>query len=180
MGASESENLTDSITQNKNNKFWVKVVIILLLGLFSPIMIVTVFLGFFPSPVVMSLFWTYNPDSYMASFFGFSLVHPNTLVSAFPFLLLRMVPVFMMYLYYNEKTTRKRALMATLVGDGISVIIGILSLPGSITSGWMHYNIPLPFQLIVGLLILWRFPLPVPVTPFKEEKKSEVWWEEKD
>ena len=178
MEASESENLTYSDTQNKKNKSWLKILIVLILGLLSPIMIVTVFLGFFPSPVVMSLFWIYNPDSYLPSFFGFSLIHPNTLVSVLPFFLLRMVPVFTMYLYYNEKTTRRVALMAALVGDIISVVNGILSLPGSISSGWMHYTIPLPFQMIVGLLILWRFPLPVPDTPFKKEKKSQLWWEE--
>ena len=37
--------------------------------------------------------------------------------------------------------------------------------------------IPLPIQMIVGILILWRSPLPEPVTPWDDVVESKSWWE---
>jgi hypothetical protein len=37
--------------------------------------------------------------------------------------------------------------------------------------------LPLPFQLIFGLLVLWRYPIPEPTTPWKSEEEPKSWWE---
>ena len=40
--------------------------------------------------------------------------------------------------------------------------------------------LPLPFQLIFGFLVLWRYPIPEPTTPWKiasDDSEPKSWWE---
>ena len=84
-----------------------------------------------------------------------------------PFLCLRIVSAFGIANYYRGDSTRKRATLITLIGDGLLLPI---SVSGFITSlqlpDWLL--IPLPVQMIVGLLILWRLPIPEPTKPWAE------------
>jgi hypothetical protein len=109
---------------------------------------------------------------------SFELFSLNHFFDVFlPLLCLRLVPVLQMVNYYRGSSTRKRTALIILIGDGIFLpgnivaLITFLSLPG-----WLL--IPLPIQMIVGLLILWRAPVPEPTKPWAEQEESRHWWTE--
>ena len=176
MGDFDKGSVAESATHNP--KSWLKTAIVLALGLFAPIMITYSFWGMFPEVIIQSMIWMYSTSPYMASFFGFSLIPPYAWASMFPFLLLRMVPVHQIYRYYNGKTTLKRAAIASAIGDGIFLVVTlpILILP-IIYGSFYSFMLPLPFQMIVAILILWRSPLPPPTTPWESKEKPKSWWE---
>ena len=149
----------------------------LLLGLFAPLMITIISSGWMtPQISITSIFWVYYSEPYYMSsyFYGFSLNPPDAVFSMFPFILLRMVPVSQKNRYYIGKTTRKRAIIASFDGDALFLISGIPYLLFSFMGMVMS---PLPFQLIFGLLVLWRYPLPEPTTPWKSEEKPKSRWD---
>jgi hypothetical protein len=175
MGDFEQGTIDESASHNPKARL--KSVILLVLGIFAPIMITIMTWGMFPEITIQSMFWMYNQSPYMPSFYGFSLRPLYAITSMFPFLLLRMVPVSMLYRYYNEKTTRKRALIASCVGDGAFLIVAIPSIISSLLFAGGYYMIPLPIQMIGAILILWRSPLPEPTAPWEGIVDSKSWWE---
>jgi hypothetical protein len=92
-----------------------------------------------------------------------------------PILCFRLASAFQIVRYYRENTTRKRTALIILIGAGpyllsnIAALISYLQFPGQLL-------IPLPVQMIVGLMILWRFPVPEPTKPWKEQEESSSWW----
>ena len=176
MGELEEAETSESyIPEEKRNSKMIAV-IMLLLGLFAPIMIQIFGYGWTtPQVSIQSLFWMYYPELYYpSSYYGFTILPPIALFSMFPLILLRMVPVSQIYRYYNGKTTRKRAMIASFVGDGLFLI---MTIPYLFLSFMGVFMAPLPFQLIFGLLVLWRYPIPEPTTPWKSEAGPKLWWE---
>lgn len=175
MGEFDEGSISESHTQEEKRNSKLIAAIMLLLGLFAPVMMTMYSYGWMtPQVSIQSIFWMYYSDSYMYSVYGFTILPLYALFSMFPFMLLRMVPVSQIYRYYNGKTTRKRALIASFIGDGYFLI---MTLPGLLLSFMGMLMSPLPFQLIFGLLVLWRYPLPEPTTPWKSEEKPKSWWE---
>ena len=176
MGDFEQGTEVDSTNQGPKSRW--QAVLLLILGLFAPIMMIVSTWSTPPTIDIMSMFWMYSQYPYMPSNFGFSLIPSYALTVMFPFLLLRMMPVYQVYRYYNGKTTRKRALIASFVGDGAFLVYVMpMLLMVVITGLFFIFYVPLPFQMIVGFLILWRRPLPKPTTPWESEKESKSWWE---
>jgi len=169
MGELEEADTPESDIQGKKRNSKLIAAIMLLLGLFAPVMIQSfTYDGMMRYFYIQSLFWMYYSESYI------TIVPPFALFSMFPYILLRMVPVSQIYRYYNGKTTRKRAIIASFVGDGLFLI---MTLPYLLLSFMGILMLPLPFQLIFGLLVLWRYPIPEPTTPWKSEEKPKSWWE---
>lgn len=175
MGDFEKERAAESVAHNPRSLL--KAVILLVLAIFAPVMANVNTWEIFQQITIQSMFWMWSSNPYMPSFYGFSLMEPYMLTSMWPFLLLRMAPVSMMFRYYTEKTTRKRAFLASCVGDGIFIAVSIPMLLTSILFGSGYFILPLPIQMIVAILILWRFPLPEPTAPWKEIEESKSWWE---
>lgn len=101
----------------------------------------------------------------LENFFGYFL----------PILCLRLVPAFQIVHYYSGNSTRKQTALIILIGDGILLPGNIVALFSSLLfPDWLP--IPLPIQMIVGLLILWRLPVPEPTKPWKEKEESGSWW----
>jgi hypothetical protein len=179
MGELDTSVTYESFTPGEKRKSKLIAAIMLLIGLFAPVMI-TVFNYGWTTPQIsmMSMFWTYYSESYyMSGLYGFSFIDPYAMFSMFPFLLLRMVPVSQIYRYYNGKTTRKRAIIASFVGDALFLISGI---PYLLLSFMGMLMLALPFQLIFGLIVLWRSPLPEPTTPWEiasDDSEPKSWWE---
>jgi hypothetical protein len=99
------------------------------------------------------------------NFFGYFL----------PILCLRLVPAFQIANYYRGNSTRKQTALIILIGDGILLPGNIIALISSLLlPDWLP--IPLPIQMIVGLLILWRAPLPEPTRPWVEQEEPKNWW----
>ncbi len=92
-----------------------------------------------------------------------------------PFLCLRLVSALGIANYYRGNSTRKRATLITLIGDGIYLPGSIVALITSLQFP-DYLVIPLPVQMIVGLFILWRLPIPEPTRPWAEQKESGSWW----
>jgi len=176
LGDFNQENISESHTQGRQRNSKLIASIMLLFGLFAPLMITVSTYGGRSTVVIQSMFWMYNQASYMYNYNGFSLIPPEALFSMFPLILLRMAPVFQIFRYYNGKTTRKRALIASTVGDGPFLIMGIPYLFLSMIMISM-FMIPLPFQFIFGILVLWRYPIPDPTTPWEGDLEPKSWWE---
>ena len=88
-----------------------------------------------------------------------------------------MVPATMMYRYYNEKTTRKRAAIASFVGDGIFLVMYGPFVFMSFIFGYGYFMSPLPIQMMIALLILWRSPVPEATRPWDAAPQDRSWWE---
>jgi len=104
------------------------------------------------------------------------IFRPENFIGAFlPILCFRLIPALQIVNYYRGNSTRKRTALIILIGDGlylpgnILALISFLLLPGGLL-------IPLPIQMIIGLLILWRLPVPEPTKPWKEQEESGTWW----
>lgn len=179
MGELDEGNNSESYTLGEKRNSKLITAIMLLLGLFAPLVIyVFSYVWMTPQISILSIFWMYSSESYyMYSFFGFSLVPLYSLFIMFPIVLLRMVPVSQIYRYYNGKTTRRRAFIASCIGDGLFLIYGT---PYLFLGFWGMLMLPLPFQLIFGFLVLWRYPIPEPTTPWKitsDDSEPKSWWE---
>ncbi|MGY5858819.1 MAG: hypothetical protein RTU63_05580 [Candidatus Thorarchaeota archaeon] len=175
MGDFEQGTIEESVIHNPKARL--KSVIILVLGIFAPVMATLMLWDIVPEISLQSMFWMWRQTPYDISFYGFTLLDPYMLTSMWPFLLLRMAPVSMMYRYYTEKTTRKRAVIASCVGDGIFILVSIPMVFSSIMFAGWYYYFPLPIQMIVAILILWRSPLPEPTTPWEDTLETKSWWE---
>jgi len=176
MGELDKGNIYEISTQGEKRNSKLIAAIMLLLGLFAPLMIQTYNYGWGPPQfIIQSFFWAYYSESYyMSSFGGFIIIPPYALISMFPLILFRIAPVYQIWRYYNEKTTRKRAMIACFIGDGLFLISTI---PYIFLVMMGMLMLPLPFQLIFGLLVLWRYPISEPTAPWKSEEETKSWWE---
>jgi hypothetical protein len=178
MGDFEQGTIDESTSHNPRARL--KAVILLGFGIFAPFLVTLTTWGMNSRLNIQSMFWIYTQSTYMSDFDGFSVIHPYVLMSMFPFLLFRMVvPVSMMYRYYNGKITKKSALIASCAGDGVFLIFGLPSVLLSSIFGMGYYIIPLPIQMIVGILILWRSPMPESTTPWEDITKPKSYWKQK-
>ena len=128
MGDFDRDNVPESEISKGHEKSIRIAVVVLLLGVLAPFTMMAFFFGRGTEFAIMSLFWMYNQSNAMIEPYGFSLIPPYQLFSMLPFLFIRMVPASMIYLYYNGKTTRKRAFIASFAGDGIFLYTGLPTL----------------------------------------------------
>lgn len=151
-------------------------VIMLLIGLLAPVLLTFNNYGFSSEMRIQSILWSYS-SGFIGS--GFMIIPLQWMISMFPTLLFRFVPVLQIQRYYKGKTTRKRALLATLVGDGYYLFMGVPLIFISMLSGFSYFFIPLPFQVIFGVLVLWKFPIFEPTTPWEsasDDPEPKSWW----
>lgn len=169
MGDSERVSVPESQLPENSRKPVLIAVVMLLLGLFAPFLVTGYSYEWMSQISIQSYLWTFS------SYGGFSLTPLYVLPVMFPLLLLRLVPVLQIYRYYNGKTTRKRTYIVCLFGDGYFLFYGLLFV--IIAIGFGGLLLPLPFQLLFGWIMLWRFPVLEPTTPWETESKPKSWWE---
>jgi hypothetical protein len=86
----------------------------------------------------------------------------------------RVLFVWQIYRAYNNKTSRAAALYMGVFSEILMVIINLPIYIFSIGSGLIGgLYIPLPLLLLVGGLLLWKFPPFVPTTPWETVTDSE-------
>jgi hypothetical protein len=147
--------------------------IMAILALAAPISLIISRIGYETNYYYIALLW----DGALGSFRLFRINHFFDTV--LPFLCLRLVPVLQMIRYYRGNSTRKLTALIILIGDGVYLPGNIVALINSLSLSFPDwFLIPLPIQMIVGLLILWRAPLPEPTKPWTEQKESRDWWAE--
>lgn len=175
MGALESgQEQVDSKAGGMSHRATVTGIIMILLGVLAPIMISYMsYMGTYDLSI-QSLLWYYHVGPYGFDFLFFPLL---LLFSTFPFLILRMVPVLVIYRYYQGKMTRRRAFIGVAAGDLLFLIEGLFILLVSMAFMSYYLIIPTPFQMLIGFLILWRFPVPEPTKPWDDVEKAKPWWE---
>ena len=104
--------------------------------------------------------------------FGFFLV-------ALPFMFLRFVFVYQVYKYYLGTTTRKRVIIAGVLGELQFALISLAIIPFGMSSEYLAaiISIPIPILLLVGLAILRFVPQPDRISEWTELEKDKDWWE---
>ncbi len=108
----------------------------------------------------------------------FSFLSPFTLMMLIPFALFRVISVFQISRYYQGKTTKGRTKIGVILADAPFLFVyGIWFFTVGITSG-VGLNLPLPIMMIVGLLIIWKFPAFEPTVPWEGSDEFRPWWEE--
>lgn len=150
-------------------------VVLVLLGIFSPIMINSYGYSGNYDFYINSLLWTFHCSNWGTDFY---LTPFYYLFSIFPILILRLVPVSQIVRYYHGKTTRRRAFLGVIIGDIFFVIVGLITLMFSLASPYPTFSLPLPIQMLVGFLVLWIFPIPEPTTPWDSTSETKSWWEQ--
>ncbi len=150
--------------------------IVVLLGLFSPVIYSSYGSYMNNFMTIQSIFWSFSTGRWQN---GFSFLPMYALFSMFPFVILRLAPAAQIRRYYQGKTTRKRTFLIILVGDIYFLIGGILMFIMTLLYPSFYLSIPLPFQTITGWLILTARPIREPVTPWESTQESVAWWEQK-
>jgi len=157
--------------------------IVLLLGLFAPFLLMVSSYGFDSQIVFQSLIWSLFSEPsvfpYSSRSYRFEILPLEVIIQVFPLVLLRLVPVSQIYRYYQGKTTRGRALIASIFGDGIYMFYFLFMLTFTYASGFILVMIPIPIpcQFLFCIIILWRYPIPKPATPWDGTEKRKSWSE---
>jgi len=166
----------DSHNSGENRKATKVAVIMLLLGLFSPFLIIFQSYGYSWYLSIQSMLWMYTASGSMYPGQGFMLIPPYAWISMFPFVLLRLVPVSQIYRYYQGKTTRRRTVIALFFGDGFFLFYGLIAVL-MITFGMFLIVIPVIAQIIFGAFMLWKYPYREPRTEWDSVLEEKQWWE---
>jgi len=128
--------------------------------------------------IIQSLFWMIHLDS---SGFYLQIIPPYAVFTMFPFLLIRLTLPYQMFRYYHGRTTRTRTAAVAILSELTFIAVFILQFVFSLISGGMIFGISLPFpiMMIVGVLLLWRKPIPEVTVPWEGADEPTPWWEEK-
>jgi hypothetical protein len=154
--------------EEQRNKALYITIIMIIIGLFSPLCLIGIS-GLDQSEyIVLFLLWSFITNE--NSFVGNIIFSDYAPIITAGVLLLRIFPAFQMYQYYQGKISRNRAYIANIVGDGLFLLagLGVLLLSASFSG---IFVVPFPIQLICGVLILWRLTGSEVTTPWKESSK---------
>ncbi len=95
-------------------------------------------------------------------------VDPTSGILALPLIALRFLFVFQLYRAYNGQTSRRTAILWGVLSELYLVIINVPSYISSImTMSIDGLYIPIPILLLVGVLLVWKYPPFVPTTPWE-------------
>jgi hypothetical protein len=124
---------------------------------------------------ISAILWSVYLDEWG---FRFSFINPFTAMMMVPFVLFRVGSVFQLSRYFQGKTTKGRARIGAILADAPFLFVyGIWLFTMGITSG-IGLNLPLPIMMIVGFLLLWKFPAFEPTVPWEGSDEFKPWWEE--
>jgi len=176
MSAVEEEGVVESQIPVHKKKSVLFTAIMLVLGIFAPIMIDAWNTNSSsPDVFIQGIFWMYRSNSSQYTAAGFYIIFdPSSWIGMFPFLVLRMIPAVQIYRYYNRETTGIRVFIASIISDGPTLFMGIMMAYSSFVAYDDTLHIPLPFQMLFSLFVLLIFRVPKPADPWKSTKS---WWE---
>ena len=146
------------------------------LAFFAPVASAGYASGLGYSVNISAVLWSFTIDPY---YFGFQFFNPVNLFMMVPFLLFRVASVYQLTRYYQGKTTKGRARIAAFIGDAPFLVVYIFVFIVVGFYGGVGLNLPLPIMMIVGLLLLWRFPVADVTVPWEGTEEPKSWWEEK-
>lgn len=125
--------------------------------------------------VISAVLWSIYIDGYNIRF---EFHNSFTLIIMIPFLMFRVASTYLIVRYYQRKTTKGRAIIGAILGDAPFLFIySFLLIVMGIHGGW-GLNLPVPIMMIVGFLLLWRFPVEEVTVPWESPEEPTPWWEE--
>jgi len=110
---------------------------------------------------------------------GGGMVPPTVIYTAgillIPLIALRLLFVLQIFRAYNGRTSGRAALYVGVLSELYLVIVNVPNYISRITATFSAGSIyvPLPILLLVGALLIWRFPPFVPSTPWETPEESE-------
>ncbi len=124
---------------------------------------------------ITAMTWQVHADPYGSTI---QILEPYLLLTMSPFLLFRVGFLYQISKYYRGKTTRgKTAIAAVLSEAPFFVFFLVWAITNAIYSG-IGLNSPIPIMMVVGLLLLWKFPMPTVKVPWEGTNEPTPWWEE--
>jgi hypothetical protein len=176
MGISEVEPISNQDRPSTKNRTSAIAVLMTLIALFAPVATSGYNYGYYFYLIITSMTWAIHIEGgYIVSL---EFLPPYALMGMIPFLLFRAASIYQITRYYQEKTTKGRARIAAFLGDApFLVLYSFLILIGGIYGGF-GLNFPIPIMMAVGLLFLWRFPVPEATVPWEGVSDPTPWWEE--
>ena len=150
-------------------------VISLIVALFSPVGINLIShpYGDFAAHLI-GVFWTVFIGSSIPIDGGGMVpptLNPIASILVLPLIALRLLFVLQLYRVYNGQTSRRAAVIVGIVSELFLVITNLLRSSPTFSTGGFY--IPIPILLLVGGLLLWRFPPFVPSTPWETPGDSD-------
>ncbi|MHA2351700.1 MAG: hypothetical protein ACXABX_01100 [Candidatus Thorarchaeota archaeon] len=152
-------------------------VLMLVLAVLAPFAVMS-YSSYSYSFIIQSLFWMTRLDS---SGFYFETIPLYAVFTMFPFLLIRLTLPYQMFRYYHGRTTRTRTAAVAIISELPFIAVMILQFVFSLILGGMMFvvSLPFPIMMIVGFLLLWRFPVSEVTVPWEGADEPTPWWEEK-
>ena len=152
--------------------------ILLLIAMFAPSN-----LNFYPEPGtsdfthLIAMSWDVVGFSIRGAMVGFVYF-----LVGLPFMFLRLVFVYQVYKYYLGITTRKRVVIAGILGEVQFALISLALLPVCYINPNLAaiISIPIPILLLVGLMILRFVPRAARISEWTELEDKDWWEKEKE
>jgi hypothetical protein len=102
-------------------------------------------------------------------------IDPTAGIMGLSLIALRLLFVFLLYRAYKGQNSKMTAIYGGIVSELYLVVINLPSYISSIMTlsiGGLY--IPIPILLLIGALLVWKFPPFVPATPWERPDASEV------
>lgn len=165
---------------NKNttssNRVQITAVLMTLIAFLAPVVTAGYSYGYSFYLNITAMLWSIYIDEYS---FNFQFINVYSSLAMIPFLLFRVAFVYQIVRYYQGKTTRGRTVVAAVLSEAPFLALYVLYLFTFAFYGGLGLNFPTPIMMIVGLLLLWRSPVPDVVVPWEGADEPTPWWEEK-
>jgi len=150
-------------------------VLMVLIAFLAPVAISGYNYGYSFFVNISAILWSVYWDGYNISF---QFLNMFVVMSLIPFLMFRLAFVYQITRYYQGKTTRGRTTIAAVLSEAPLLVIYAIFMITSGIYGGLGLNFPSPIMMIVGFLLLWRFPLPQVTVPWEGIDEPTPWWEE--
>ena len=175
MGDFESNSEIKHTTNDDKYRLQIIIILMALIAFLAPFAVNGYSAGYSFYLNITAMLWSFSIGEYS---YGFQFITIYASLAMIPFLMFRLAFVWQIARYYQGKTTRRRtAFMATLSEAPILAIYVLMFFTFTIYGGW-GLNFPLPLMMIVGLIILWRFPVSEATVPWEGVSEPIPWWEE--
>ena len=150
-------------------------ILMALIAFLAPVAVTGYIYGYSSNFIITAMLWSIYMDGYSIHF---QLLNIYSVLTVIPFLMFRVAFVYQITRYYQGKTTRGRTIIAAVLSEAPFLAIYIFYILISAFWGGIGLNFPLPIMMIVGLLLLWRFPMHEAIVPWEDIEEPTPWWEE--
>ena len=176
MGISESETELGQKEKAESKRVLVVSILMVLIAFFAPFATSGYDYGSSFYLNIAAILWSLSYDGY---YFGFHFVGIPYSINMIPYLMFRVAFVYQIARYYQGLTTRSRTAIVAVLSEAPILFMYTVWVFGTALYGGGAWglNFPLPIMTTVGLLILWRFPVPEMKDPWSDADKSVSWWE---